>query len=139
MPSATLVISAGRDCSVRMWTIQGEFLGIFGQKSWWIGVDQHGMTRQLKKKTREKKNEKMTSNIYDNEEEADERIKIPGDIRRVASATSLRVLNGGMKSRDFKLPKTILRWMKKITARSGKEQSGKQVPTQLFFLHLNSG
>ena len=127
MPSATLIVSAGTDCSVRMWTVQGEFLGIFGQKSWWIGVDQDGAPRQQKRKTREKKNEKLTSNLYDSFQQFDEKLKIPGDIRRVASATTLRVLNGGAKSRDFKLPKTILRWMQKITARSGKEQSGKQV------------
>jgi hypothetical protein len=32
-------MSASRDCSVRLWTVKGDFIGIFGQETEWNRFD----------------------------------------------------------------------------------------------------
>jgi len=72
------LITASSDCSVRLWTVQGRFVGIFGQKNNWSPRDL------------------FTSPGH----------RLPDDIRREGSAMTLKVLNAGGNSRwvqSFKL------------------------------------
>ena len=121
-----LIVSAGTDHSIRLWSIHGEFLGIFGVKKWWIGVDNDGLTRQYAKEPKQKR--KANQYMYQQPKKTmvDQISRIPSDIRRVASATTLRVLNSGNKDYQFKLPKLVMRWIAKITAR-GVTKEGKKV------------
>ncbi|XP_071962420.1 WD repeat-containing protein on Y chromosome-like [Antedon mediterranea] len=77
-----LLITCSSDCSVRLWTICGRYIGTFGQKGGWPKlvepVDPENMSRRM-----------------------------PRDVQRVASALTLKVLNGGIRSR-WRLTKNIM-------------------------------
>ncbi|XP_070571095.1 WD repeat-containing protein on Y chromosome-like [Ptychodera flava] len=77
-----LIITSSTDCSVRLWTLCGRYIGTFGQKGGW---------------------EKLPEIIVP------ERVprRLPGDVKRVASAITLKVLNGGSRPR-WKLARNIL-------------------------------
>ena len=114
-----LIVSASGDQSIRLWSIQGDFLGIFGAKKWWIGVDSDGLRKpQVTQKIRKSKTNEY--NVYgkpvDNLE--DPMQSIPSDIRRVASATTLRVLHSGDQEYKFKLTTMVVRWIGKMAAKS---------------------
>ncbi|XP_043193477.1 WD repeat-containing protein on Y chromosome-like isoform X1 [Amphibalanus amphitrite] len=64
-----LLVTASADCSVRLWTLCGRFIGIFGQKKFW------NLTLPLKLR--------------------EIPIRIPRDVHRVASSTTLKVMHGG--------------------------------------------
>ncbi|XP_076807925.1 WD repeat-containing protein on Y chromosome-like isoform X4 [Clavelina lepadiformis] len=69
MKKKALVATASTDCSVRLWSTLGRYIGTFGQKSLW----------RLQFPIKEKHLP----------------VAIPEDIRRVGSPTSLRVIKGG--------------------------------------------
>ena len=64
-----LLVTSSADCSVRLWTLCGRFIGIFGQKKFW--------SLSLPVKLRELP------------------VRIPRDVHRVASSTTLKVMHGG--------------------------------------------
>lgn len=78
------LITSSTDCSIRVWSLYGQFLGIFGQETPWSymkrTIDIWGVTRDIsyEKRTALKRH-------------------IPRDIRRVASPTTLRVLSNGVQ------------------------------------------
>ncbi|XP_033123331.1 WD repeat-containing protein on Y chromosome-like isoform X2 [Anneissia japonica] len=77
-----LLISCSTDCSVRLWTICGRYIGTFGQEGGWPKlvepIEPEDMTRRM-----------------------------PRDVQRVASALTLKVLNGGTRPR-WRLAKNIM-------------------------------
>ncbi|XP_030855252.1 WD repeat-containing protein on Y chromosome isoform X3 [Strongylocentrotus purpuratus] len=77
-----LIITGSVDCSIRLWTVCGRYIGTFGQKGGWPKlpdeIDPRGLSRVM-----------------------------PRDVQRVASAITLKVLNGGNMPR-WKLAKTIM-------------------------------
>ena len=70
-----MMLSGSSDCSVRLWSVYGEFLGVFGHKEGWIGLG------PLKES-----------------DDGPATPKVPSDIRRVASSVTMRVLNRRRKS-----------------------------------------
>ena len=70
-----LVVTASIDCSVRLWTLAGEFLGIFGQPYLWTYPQTMG-----------RRGLDDVDKYYE--------YMLPPDVRAVASCTTLRVLRG---------------------------------------------
>ncbi|XP_052778898.1 WD repeat-containing protein on Y chromosome-like [Mya arenaria] len=68
-----ILITASRDCSVRMWTINGQYIGTFGGQAW-----------------------KSLPKVVDNEYFL---AQIPNDIKRTGSARTLKVMHGGKTPR----------------------------------------
>ncbi|XP_071485402.1 WD repeat-containing protein on Y chromosome-like [Diadema antillarum] len=77
-----LILTGSTDCSVRLWTLSGRYIGTFGQKGGW-------------------------TKLPDDMDLAKAPRAIPRDVQRVASAITLKVLNGGTMPR-WKLAKTIM-------------------------------
>lgn len=75
-----LLITASVDYSVRLWTLTGRFIGIFGQRALWSTVDFEHPTNH----------------------------SMPDDIRREGSATTLKVLNAGGFSKWVARRRTLL-------------------------------
>lgn len=74
-----LIITASTDCYVRLWTINGKYLGTFGQKTPWDSLEN---IANLKKPRR-----------------------LPTDIQRIASTQTIKVINGSAPR--WKLAKNI--------------------------------
>ena len=72
VPDREMMLTCSDDCSVRLWSIYGQFVGIFGQDTPW-------------------KKQVITSASPTRGKKPPQR-KLPSDVRRVASATSLKVL-----------------------------------------------
>ena len=99
--------------------MQGEFLGIFGAKNWWIGVDSDGLKKQpLTQKIRKSKTNEYNAYGKPMGKLENQIQSIPSDIKRVASATTLRVLHSGDTEYKFKLTTMVLRWIGKMAAKS---------------------
>ena len=114
-----LIISASVDQSIRLWSIKGDFLGIFGAKNWWIGVDNDGLRKQqLTQKIRKSKTNEYSVYGKPRNKLEDQIQSIPSDVRRVASATTLRVLHSGDGEYKFKLTTMVNRWIGKMAAKS---------------------
>ncbi|XP_033640138.1 WD repeat-containing protein on Y chromosome-like [Asterias rubens] len=77
-----LIISSSDDCSVRLWTLCGRYIGTFGQYGGWPKLPEEIVPRDLPR-------------------------RLPRDVHRVASAVTLKVLNGGIMPR-WKLAKNIM-------------------------------
>ncbi|XP_041468554.1 WD repeat-containing protein on Y chromosome-like isoform X2 [Lytechinus variegatus] len=77
-----LIITGSIDCSIRLWTVCGRYIGTFGQKGGWPKLPDEIDPRSLSR-------------------------VMPRDVQRVASAVTLKVLNGGNNPR-WKLAKTIM-------------------------------
>ena len=113
-------LSASDDLSVRMWTVYGAFLGIFGRETPWLPVElppypePKDESRRLDDqslyagtgRTFEGSSDsssalsrpstaKSTSSEFGERSSARQPRRIPADVRRVASACSLRVIYGG--------------------------------------------
>ncbi|XP_014668843.1 PREDICTED: WD repeat-containing protein on Y chromosome-like [Priapulus caudatus] len=68
-----LIVSCSADCSIRLWSLCGRYVGTFGQdKPWSLAAP--FTPKSLKR-------------------------NLPADVRKVASATTLKVLNAGMRPR----------------------------------------
>ncbi|XP_067932501.1 WD repeat-containing protein on Y chromosome-like isoform X2 [Watersipora subatra] len=90
-----LLVTASTDCSVRLWTVQGRFIGIFGQKNNWSP----------------------------NDLEMSPGHRLPDDIRREGSAMTLKVLNAGGNSRWVQRKKTLFMMSRmRLHAKAKKEQ-----------------
>ena len=74
-----LIVSASGDCCIRLWTINGKYLGTFGQKQPWESLENPSNMKRSR--------------------------RIPADIQRVASSQTLKVLNGAVPK--WKLAKNI--------------------------------
>ncbi|CAH1253656.1 EFCAB8 [Branchiostoma lanceolatum] len=91
-----LIATASSDCTIRLWTACGRYIGTFGQKNPWAKLDKPVRVRRLPKET-------------------------PLDIVRVGSATTLKVLYGGIRPK-WRLARNILmmvarekiQWRKKV-------------------------
>ncbi|KAG8230788.1 hypothetical protein J437_LFUL011352 [Ladona fulva] len=70
IPEAKIIVSCSSDCSVRLWTLGGCYIGTLGQRHIWPLLE-HG---------------EVPENIE---------TRIPPDIARVASFTTIKVLTGG--------------------------------------------
>ncbi len=122
----TLVVSTGSDCSIRLWSLQGDFLGIFGVSNWWIGVDSDGLITNSSASPR-------TPAALAPEGHADGRSAaesaaprcVPGDVRRVASATTLRVMKFRHHGFQFELARMTRLWLerKRLTTPTSDEVS----------------
>jgi hypothetical protein len=106
------LVTCSSDCSVRMYTIYGQFIGIFGQEAPWSTSTTFNfslMNRSLKQST-DYSIMKRRGNITDDLSQLRSRKpkrKLPADIQSVASATSLRVLNDGIRPR-WRLARNVL-------------------------------
>jgi len=104
--SMELVVSASTDCCVRLFTLNGKYIGTFGQKQPWDSLEN---PINLKKPRR-----------------------IPNDLQRVASTQSLKVLNGAAPK--WKLAKNIFhiihlgrRLTTKTTSKSDEENAEEEI------------
>ena len=104
-------LSASDDLSLRMWTVYGAFLGIFGQETPWLPIElspaPEPRSLSLSAGTRMSDAEvdssapptptTAKSSILEDVERATARQprRVPADVRRVASACTLRVMYGG--------------------------------------------
>ncbi|XP_013411389.1 WD repeat-containing protein on Y chromosome [Lingula anatina] len=82
-----LLVTASSDCTVRLWTLCGRFVGTFGQKNPWdlkASITVKDLPRNL-----------------------------PKDVRRVASASTLKVLNAGSRPRWTLARNIIFFWFSK--------------------------
>ncbi|XP_077992887.1 cilia- and flagella-associated protein 337-like [Glandiceps talaboti] len=77
-----LIITSSTDCSVRLWTLCGRYIGTFGQKGGWDKLADPIIPEKVPR-------------------------RLPGDVKRVASAITLKVLNGGTRPR-WNLARNIL-------------------------------
>ena len=93
------IITASSDCSVRLWTIGGQYIGIFGKDVPWKQPSAPPKTSFLPPITGRKTTPRVTM--------------IPSDVRREASATTLQVLNGGVCPRWNYARNIILVWVPK--------------------------
>ncbi len=122
------IVTCSSDCSIRLWTIYGQFLGLFNQDIPWSLEKDPSDTNTLAVNTRtsdqklsleptpsevvsvpsEVKNVGLSTRrkLRTAVESLRER-KVPSDVRRVASATTLRVFFGGVRP-HWKLAKNIL-------------------------------
>ena len=98
IPKGERIATASRDCSIRMWTIFGRFIGICGQEVPWPILTTHELIE-------DESHEKIllvpptTEDVKRRRAIISPKVRdIPGDIRRVASATTLRVIAGGVRS-----------------------------------------
>ncbi|XP_022093005.1 WD repeat-containing protein on Y chromosome-like isoform X2 [Acanthaster planci] len=78
----SLIVSSSDDCSVRLWTLCGRYIGTFGQSGGWQKLPEDIIPKDLPR-------------------------RLPRDVHRVASAVTLKVLNGGIMPR-WKLAKNIM-------------------------------
>ncbi|XP_038078621.1 WD repeat-containing protein on Y chromosome-like isoform X2 [Patiria miniata] len=78
----SLIVSSSDDCSVRLWTLCGRYIGTFGQFGGWQTLPEEVIPKELPR-------------------------RLPRDVHRVASAVTLKVLNGGIMPR-WKLAKNIM-------------------------------
>lgn len=93
-----LIVTASTDCFIRLWTINGKYLGTFGQNAW----DSLENPANLKRSR-----------------------KIPSDLQRIASAHTLKVLDGAVPK--WKLAKsifTVLHLGRRATKAAVKNNSG---------------
>ena len=95
-----LIVTASNDCYVRLWTINGKYLGTFGQKTPWDSLENMA---NIKKPRR-----------------------LPNDIQRIASTQTLKVINGSAPR--WKLAKNIFTIMH--LGRSNTKETVKNDPTQ---------
>ncbi|XP_078673721.1 WD repeat-containing protein on Y chromosome-like isoform X1 [Branchiostoma floridae x Branchiostoma belcheri] len=77
-----LIATASSDCTIRLWTACGRYIGTFGQKNPWTKLEKVVRAKRLPKQT-------------------------PMDIVRVGSATTMKVLNGGIRPK-WRLARNIL-------------------------------
>ncbi|KAJ8045382.1 WD repeat-containing protein on Y chromosome [Holothuria leucospilota] len=77
-----LVITSSVDCSVRLWTLCGRYIGTFGQKRGWDTLPDTIIPNKFPR-------------------------KMPRDVQRVASAMTLKVLNGGIQPK-WRLARNIM-------------------------------
>ncbi|XP_077864869.1 WD repeat-containing protein on Y chromosome-like [Saccoglossus kowalevskii] len=77
-----LILTTSTDCSVRLWTLCGRYIGTFGQKGGWEKLPCPFSPEKLPR-------------------------KLPGDVRRVASSMTLKVFNAGSRPR-WKLARNVL-------------------------------
>ncbi|XP_071834643.1 cilia- and flagella-associated protein 337-like isoform X2 [Apostichopus japonicus] len=77
-----LVITSSVDCSVRLWTLCGRYIGTFGQKGGWPSLPETIIPSKFPR-------------------------KMPRDVQRVASAMTLKVLNGGIQPK-WRLARNIM-------------------------------
>ncbi len=79
IPDKELIISGSTDCSVRLWTLPGQYIGIFGQQGPWkwpvLSTKDNDMTDE---------------DGFLNGELAGR--NLPSDVRQVASSTTLKVI-----------------------------------------------
>lgn len=106
----TLILSASPDCSVRLWTMAGEFVGIFGVASVWNPAAFRCPPNN------EDKCRGSSDQLTKNRSRAD--ILIPTDVRRVASSSTIQVLFGGLPN-VWKSTRGIFKWL--AAFRSKKE------------------
>ena len=99
------------DRSVRMWTIYGRFIGIFAQDTPWAT---HNLTlprHRVFLEPSETADRFMVPNVKTN--------VIPGDVKRIASATTLRVMMGGRTKYWRRTKNIIMLCMKSLKAGGG--------------------
>jgi len=107
------LVSGSNDCSIRLWTIQGEFIGIFGKSNIW-----RPMGRMCE--SPEDVGNRASSSMQSSFAMADMRkgfnqIHLPSDIRRVASAASLTCLNAGRRP-GWMLARHVVTWLSKYSS-----------------------
>ncbi|XP_066922655.1 cilia- and flagella-associated protein 337-like [Clytia hemisphaerica] len=99
-----LIVTASTDCYVRLWTINGKYLGTFGQKQPWDSLEN---SVNLKKARR-----------------------LPPDLQRIASTQTLKVVNGSAPR--WKLARnifTILHMGRRNTKSAVKDEDVTQIIT----------
>ena len=116
MDSREVIISASNDCSIRMWTVAGLFIGIFGQNVPWLNMmaspdDQVDGKSDVKADTADVEGQGEVQKASDSGDGSTDLVartpsrptranrirpqdrRMPPDVRRVASATTLKVNN----------------------------------------------
>jgi len=100
-------VSSSDDCSVRMWTVYGAFVGIFGQETPWLPLEpplseqrasepDSGRRTSAQGPTGGSASRPSTGRSGSVEgEPLWQQRRLPADVRRVASACTLRVMYGG--------------------------------------------
>ncbi|CAH1792660.1 unnamed protein product [Owenia fusiformis] len=99
--SKQLMITSSADCCVRLWTICGRFIGTFGHASLWKRLDYPIVPAKLPK-------------------------KLPTDLKRIASATTLRVMNAGNQSKWKFARNIIMIWMNVFGRSKVKDSSSEE-------------
>ena len=103
--SKQLLVTASTDCCVRLWTINGKYIGTFGQKQLWDTLENPINLKKIR--------------------------RIPNDLQRVVSAQTLKVLNGAAPK--WKLAKNIFhilhlgRRFTKVAVKSGEENANDEI------------
>ena len=101
-----LLLSASSDCSIRMWTLGGQFVGIFGQQVPWPRTE---LTPKAAPRDTPAPGKIQVETVLDK--------SLPADVRRVASATTLKVFYGGSRPL-WKLAKNIIMiWVPMLLSR----------------------
>ena len=108
------IASCSGDCSIRLWTLNGEFMGIFGKDIPWERSTHKepsiasvvSSSSTLKSSTVSVRASKFTQR-FSNMKQPDVLRKLPSDVRKVASSTTMRVLYGGVRP-HWKLAKNIV-------------------------------
>jgi len=95
-------VSASDDFSVRMWTVYGAFIGIFGQETPWLPIEppSEPTAQGTSSATASADGVKADSGGADEPSDAAsvplyQPRRVPADVRRVASACTLRIMYGG--------------------------------------------
>jgi len=88
-------VTASDDMSLRMWTVYGAFLGIFGQEAPWLPTELPAEPGIDDVKAGRPSAAASTTSVYSERATARRPRRVPADVRRVASACTLRVVYGG--------------------------------------------
>ena len=111
IPKGDRIATSSVDCSIRVWTLYGEFTGICGQDTpWQWSIDNMEGSFMSVVSTPSPSEVTLPPEVRKKKtifERGATKRRLPQDVRRVASATTLRVLHGGIRP-HWRLAKNIL-------------------------------
>ena len=119
------IVTTSVDNSIRLWTLAGAFMGIFGQSSMWNAQKCFGAPEETTDDSDNGRNS-LTATLRSG-------VMLPPDVRRVASATTLSVFYGD-RHPVWLIAKNVICWLnqaKKPMPKDGKSKDAKQAAKKL--------
>jgi len=113
-----MLVSSSMDCSIRLWTINGIFIGIFGHSTVWNTLYFNC-----------KKSDSVQEDLHPGAVTHTKGVILPPDIRKVASATTFAVMKAG-HFHFWHIAKHIMVWLSGFSTNGPSKVSGKRQVAQ---------